>query len=142
MGSCNSCSPPPGHKPKSIPELTRLAPLVLYAKVVAINNRMMNSFHYNATLNVTHCQVYKGQLNLYQIEVAGFGYEGDCGSEVFVNDSKIFFLNANPLRIRNDDLYSAVKTNSCEVLQGIYVGICFPYTSGWFIHRPIFVWIY
>jgi hypothetical protein len=121
---CESCSPAEGHEWKSIAELTKLAPLVLHAKVVARAKR----WEYNATLNVTH--VYKGKLNETQIVVAGFADEASCRSEVFVGDEKIFFLDVKPFRARYDDLYSAVATNSSETFQGILEGLCCPYTPG------------
>ena len=129
MGICNSCSPSSDYEPKPISELTRLARLVLHAKVVAISNRTIHRYEYSATLNVTH--VYKGELNLTQIEVEGFADSGSCRSGVSLGDAKIFFLNSNPFKARNDDLYSAVKPNSSEVFQGILEGLCCPYTTGW-----------
>ena len=127
-GFCESCSLPVGYKSKSIAELTRLAPLVLHATVVAIDNRTIYKQQYNATLNVTH--VYKGKLNETQIVAAGFAESSACRSEVFVGDEKIFFLDANPFRVRHDDISSAVATNSSETFQGILEGLCCPYTSG------------
>ena len=113
MGTCNSCSPPENCKSKTIAELTRLAPLVLHAKVVAIDNTTSQQLEYSATLDVTH--VYKGELKLTQIEVEGFGDTAACRSEVSVGDSRIFFLNVNPFKARYDDLSSAVATNSSMV---------------------------
>ena len=121
----------PSHKWKSIEELTKLAPLVLYANVVATDNLTINQHEYNATLNVIH--IYKGQLNETQIEVAGFADSASCRSEVLVGDEKIFFLDVNPLRAKYDDISSAVRTNSSETYQGILKGLCCPYTQGWLI---------
>ena len=81
VGICDSCSLPQGYESKSIAELTRLAPLVLHAKVVATNNKTMNENDYNATLNYTmFTHVYKGELNLTQIEVTGFATSASCRS--------------------------------------------------------------
>ena len=127
-GVCESCSIPRGYESKSIAELTRLAPLVLHAKVMAVDNRTIYQDEYNATLKVN--RVYKGNLNETQIVVAGFADGGTCRSEVFVGDEKIFFLNVNPFRAKYDDHFSAVATNSSEAFQGILKGLCCPYTSG------------
>ncbi|CAB4025799.1 Tumor necrosis factor-inducible gene 6 [Paramuricea clavata] len=126
-GFCESCSPAEGHKWKSIAELTKLAPLVLHAKVVATANRTIHQWEYNATLNVI--QVYKGKLNETLIVVAGFANSASCQSDVFVGDEKIFFLDVGPFRARYDDISSAVATNSSETFQGILEGLCCPYTS-------------
>ncbi len=127
-GFCESCSLTSDYKPKSIAELTKLAPLVLHAKVVDLT-RNRNEYNAYATLNVIH--VYKGKLNKTQIVAAGFGSEASCQSEVSVGDEKIFFLDVNPFRTRNDDVSSAVATNSTETFQGILEGLCCPYTPGW-----------
>ena len=127
-GFCESCSQPVGYESKSIAELTKLAPLVLHAKVVATDNRTIHRQEYKATLNVTH--VYKGKLNETQIVVAGFAESAACRSEVFVGYERIFFLDVNPFRARNDDISSAVATNSSEIFQGILEGLCCPYTPG------------
>ena len=127
-GFCESCSPGVDHEWKSIAELTKLAPLVLHANVVARGKQTIYQWEYNATLNVI--QVYKGTLNETQIVVAGFGNSASCRSEVFVLDEKIFFLDVNPFRARYDDIHSAVATYSSETVQEILEGLCCPYTPG------------
>jgi hypothetical protein len=132
-GFSESCSIPQGYEAKPIAELTRLAPLVLYANVVATDNLTIHQNDYNATLNVVHVYKAKGELNETRIKVGGFADSASCRSRVEVGDEYIFFLNVNPFKARYDDISSAVAANSSETYQGILEGLCCPYTQGWFI---------
>ena len=129
VSTCDSCSVVPGHEWKSIAELTKLAPLVLQAKVVGTENLTIPQYEYKATLNVLH--VYKGKLNKTQIVVGGFADPASCRSEVSVGEEWIFFLDVNPFKARYDDISSALRTNSSETYQGILEGLCCPDTPGW-----------
>ena len=127
-GICDSCSIPQGYEPKSVSELTKLAPLVLQAEVVATDNLTILRHEYNATLNVLH--VYKGKLNKTQLVVGGFRDAAACGTEVYVGEEWIFFLSVNPFRVRIDDISSGVAKNSNATYQEILEGLCCPDTPG------------
>lgn len=108
------CSLPPGVPNYSITDRAVLAPIVLHGRVLNISTTTRVNVYYKACVQVL--EVIKGDPNLSKELCFGdFGGDYLCLSDVYENNTYIFFMNAD-LSARYDGIpISAVLANGRTV---------------------------